>query len=561
MKLKKVPALALKILCIIFTAAAFSTGCKSTKAAPVPTPVATATPVPHREKIIFTFNGNMFWMDPDGTNRQEIFPDSNSKWFPSVSPDGYSIAYWVQNRTSYNIWVADLHKQAAYPVTFNDDTFDSSIQNFNFRNAPCFTPDSKYIIYAYHGDIWKMTRDGYDQVALTSTHNCFSPAISRDNRLVFVLKESYDTCNLYMQGINGQEPEKITNQSGKKAGSPAFSPDGRKIIYTVQDNDSINIFMVDPSVKSEDQLTFDGKSNSPAFSYDGTRIIYSNYLNNKYQPDIWMMNIDKTNRIKLTSEGGVSPVWLYQVLDAPLPANTPAASMAAKPEKEETVFDIKEAAAGAAALPVFTPVNPGTYVANDGLTDKLKVTTIQQGNKLLFYPVIHYDSALANIKPEFKPALDYMADILKAESSPIIIEGHTDNLPIKTKKYPSNYELSLARANSVKNYLVKHKGIAASRITVTGYGDSKPLVVNNTEINRYKNRRAQVVVITVVSEPAAKNTPVNVKVSVQNPANAAAPSNTPAVTAAVTPAPATTPETAAPVKVQFNSNSQKSIGW
>ena len=87
--------------------------------------------------------------------------------------------------------------------------------------------------------------------------------------------------------------------------------------------------MVDPSVKSEDQLTFDGKSNSPAFSYDGTRIIYYNYLNNKYQPEIWMMNIDKTNRIKLTSEGGVSPVWLYQVLDAPLPANTPTASMAA----------------------------------------------------------------------------------------------------------------------------------------------------------------------------------------------------------------------------------------
>ena len=553
MKLKKAPALALKILCIIFTAAAFLTGCKSTKSAPVPTPVATATPVPHREKIVFTFNGNMFWMDPDGSNRQEIFPDANSKWFPSVSPDGYSIAYWVQNRTSYNIWVADLHKQAAYPVTFNDDTFDSSIQNFNFRNAPCFTPDSKYIIYAYHGDIWKMTRDGYDQVALTSTHNCYSPAISGDNRLVFVLKESDDTCNLYMQGINGREPEKITNQSGKKAGSPAFSPDGKKIIYTVQDNDSINIFMVDPSVKSEDQLTFDGKSNSPAFSYDGTRIIYSNYLNNKYQPDIWIMNTDKTNRIKLTSEGGVSPVWLYQVLEAPLPANTPAASITQQPEKQEAVFDVKENT----ALPVFTPVNPGTYVANDGLTDKLKVTTIQQGNKLLFYPVIHYDSALANIKPEFKPALDYMADIIKAGSSPIIIEGHTDNLPIKTKKYPSNYELSLARANSVKNYLVKHKGIAALRITVTGYGDSKPLVANNTEINRYKNRRAQVVVITVVSEPAAKTTPVNVKVNVQNPANTAAP----AVTAAVTPQPATTPETAAPVKVQFNSNSQKSIGW
>ncbi|MGD0565825.1 MAG: OmpA family protein [Candidatus Goldiibacteriota bacterium] len=556
----------------------FFTGCNNNSKKNAIAVIATSTPVPHQEKIISTFNGNMYWMDTDGNNRQEIFPDANSKWFPAVSPDGFYIAYWVQNNKNYNIWIADLHKKTAYPVTFDEDTVDGDLQNFNFRNAPCFSADGQFIVYGRRGDIWKMTKDGYDQTAMTSTHNCLSPVLSKDNRLVFVMKENDDTCNLYIQDLNGRQPEKLTRQSGKKAGSPAFSPDGKKILYTVQDNDSINIFIIDTTDKNEDQLTFDGRSNAPSFSIDGSRIIYSSFLNNKYQPEIWEMNSDKTNKIKLTSAGGVSPVWLYQVLAEPLPTPTAAASPeAAKNTKQEAVFDVKETTSSAKssiapAQPTSAEptVNPLLYPAAE-TAETLKVTTVQQGNKLLLYPVIHYDSSLSNIKPEFKPALDDMARILKSSKSPVIIEGHTDNVPIKTKKFPSNYELSLARANAVKYYLVKKDGIDPSRITVTGFGDTKPAVPNDSSANKYINRRSEVVVISVVSEPAKETAVKVINQTADRPAvqqapkpvsiTVAAPVSVSTAAASPSTITAATPGTAAPVKVQIKSGPSKSISW
>jgi|GEM_PF-1728330 len=559
-----------KAACCAFAAVLLFTllaGCNNNKSKAAPAPIATSTPVPHQEKIIFTYNGNMYWMDSDGGNRQEIFPDSNSKWFPAVSPDGSFIAYWVQNKKSYNVWLADLNKKTAYPVTFDEDTVDGDLQNFNFRNAPCFSPDSQYILYGRRGDIWRMTRDGYDQTALTSTHNCISPVLSKDNRLVFVMKESDDTFNLYIQDLNGQQPEKLTRQSSKKVGSPAFSPDGRKVIYTVQDNDSVNIFMVDIAGRNEDQLTFDGKSNAPCFSSDGAKIIYSSFLNNKYQPEIWEMNYDKTGKVKLTNDGGVSPVWLYRVLAAPVAANTAVASPAVTP-KQENVFDIKETTSNVAHSPA-TPVPSAMPNSAANASGGLKVSTVQQGNKLLFYPVIHYDPSLSNIKPEFKPALDDMANIMRSNNSPIIIEGHTDNTPIKTKKFPSNYELSVARADAVKDYLVRKDGISASRITVTGFGDTKPAAPNDSESNKYINRRSEIMVISVVSEPITEPA-VKVTIKTLQPSRDLAPVNTPAPFTVSAPAAETstaavsavTPETASPVKVQMKSpGSSKSISW
>jgi flagellar motor protein MotB len=338
------------------------------------------------------------------------------------------------------------------------------------------------------------------------------------------------------------------------------------VIYTVQDNDSINIFLVDIAGRNEDQLTFDGKSNAPCFSSDGTKIIYSSFLNNKYQPEIWEMNYDKTNKVKLTKDGGVSPVWLYQILAAPVAANTAVPSPVIKP-KQEAIFDVKETTSNAAGSSA-TPVIREKTTAN--APEGLKVSTVQQGNKLLFYPVIHYDLSLSNIKPEFKPALDDMANIIKLNDSPIIIEGHTDNTPIKTKKFPSNYELSIARAESVKDYLVKKDGIPASRITVTGLGDTKPSVPNDSESNKYINRRSEIMVISVVSEPITEPA-VKVTMKTSQPARERALVNTPAaVTASASPAAVTltaavsavTPETASPIKVEMKrGNSSKSISW
>ena len=72
----------------------------------------------------------------------------------------------------------------------------------------------------------------------------------------------------------------------------------------------------------------------------------------------------------------------------------------------------------------------------------------------------------------------------------IQVEGHTDNLPISTKEYPSNWELSTARAIAVAKIMMNN-GIASDRINVAGYGEFKPIVKNNNQTNREKNRRIE----------------------------------------------------------------------
>jgi OOP family OmpA-OmpF porin len=74
-----------------------------------------------------------------------------------------------------------------------------------------------------------------------------------------------------------------------------------------------------------------------------------------------------------------------------------------------------------------------------------------------------------------------------------VIEGHTDN--VNTAEY--NQKLSEARANSVRQYLINHFGIKASRLTAVGYGLTKPIASNNTEEGRQKNRRVQAVIKTI----------------------------------------------------------------
>jgi len=77
----------------------------------------------------------------------------------------------------------------------------------------------------------------------------------------------------------------------------------------------------------------------------------------------------------------------------------------------------------------------------------------------------------------------------------VLIEGHTDNLPIRTAQYPSNWELSAARAARVLRYLVQKGGISPHRLTAVGYADTRPLVPNTTPANRAQNRRVDIAIL------------------------------------------------------------------
>ncbi len=91
------------------------------------------------------------------------------------------------------------------------------------------------------------------------------------------------------------------------------------------------------------------------------------------------------------------------------------------------------------------------------------------------------------------PAMEKIASVLRDTEYSILIEGFTDNLPIKTAKYPTNWELSAARAAAIVRLLVA-EGIDATRMAAVGYGSTQPVASNKTEEGRQKNRRVVVLV-------------------------------------------------------------------
>lgn len=128
--------------------------------------------------------------------------------------------------------------------------------------------------------------------------------------------------------------------------------------------------------------------------------------------------------------------------------------------------------------------------------------------------VIHVmESALfregsADLEPRAKAILDLVAEQIQSLPNHARIEGHTDNKPINTIKYPSNWELSSARATEVVRYLVDGHGFDPKKVSALGYGEFRPMVVNNNDENRAKNRRVDIVVLTTemtAAEPTSEN--------------------------------------------------------
>jgi len=471
----------LMIFLIIFVSIVNIMGCKKKKVVLPPTPTPTHIPIPSMEKIVYTYNGNMYWINIDGSGKEILFPDNNSKWFPSVSPSGWYIVYWVQKNSYYNLWLADLKINKTFQLTYDEDKLEGDIQNFKINNAPAWSNDETFIVYSRNKNIWKITKDGFNQESLTFSHNCISPSLSKDNKIVYVKIETQQTQNLYMREIGSQKEEKLTNYINKKVNSPCISNDGKKAIFALNYGENSDILIIDIQNKTIEQLTFDGKSLSPVFSFNNEKIVYTNFLNDKYQPELWIMDINKSEKNQITNSGGISPCWLYRILSEPIA--TPITITEQKIEEPiilETQIITEE---------IQQPIQ--TQIPQQYIEDELAIKLIKQDDNLLFYPVIHFDSGYSNIKKEFYNVLDEMIIILKKYESPIIIDGHTDNMPIHTKKYPSNYELSLDRAKQVKEYLIKN-GINSQRITIKGFSDTKPILPNDTPENMYKNRRTEI---------------------------------------------------------------------
>jgi chemotaxis protein MotB len=105
-----------------------------------------------------------------------------------------------------------------------------------------------------------------------------------------------------------------------------------------------------------------------------------------------------------------------------------------------------------------------------------------------------FASGTAQPAPQAQEIIAKIAEAIGNGGNPVIVEGHTDNVPIKTAQYPSNWELSSARAASVVRAL-QERGISPERLTASGLAQTKPRSSNDTEQGRRENRRVSLIVL------------------------------------------------------------------
>jgi chemotaxis protein MotB len=113
---------------------------------------------------------------------------------------------------------------------------------------------------------------------------------------------------------------------------------------------------------------------------------------------------------------------------------------------------------------------------------------------------ILFGSGRAELEDAGLDVIDRLVPTLAASRYRIIVEGHTDNLPIQTERFPSNWELSASRASSVVRYL-QLAGIEATRLSATGYADTRPIADNREDRGRASNRRVELIMQTEPDKP------------------------------------------------------------
>jgi chemotaxis protein MotB len=131
----------------------------------------------------------------------------------------------------------------------------------------------------------------------------------------------------------------------------------------------------------------------------------------------------------------------------------------------------------------------------DGKSSALSISIDERGVTIHIQEELLFPSGEAKLKGSSYKMLDSLSSALHKIPNDIRVEGHTDNIPIKTEEFPSNWHLSVTRAMNTGYYLIEHHKFSSDKLSVVGYGDSKPIVANTTEKNRALNRRVDIVVL------------------------------------------------------------------
>ena len=136
------------------------------------------------------------------------------------------------------------------------------------------------------------------------------------------------------------------------------------------------------------------------------------------------------------------------------------------------------------------------YAAEHGFAEAIETTVTQRGLVIrLLTDHVLYESGSAVLKPEAAPLLAEIARLVNLDRShDISVEGNTDDVPIATSEFPSNWELSVARATGVVTFMIGH-GVAARRLEASGVAGERPIAPNTSEGGRERNRRVEIALL------------------------------------------------------------------
>lgn len=140
------------------------------------------------------------------------------------------------------------------------------------------------------------------------------------------------------------------------------------------------------------------------------------------------------------------------------------------------------------------------FLESEGLTDEITANRTEEGVVLVLQDSVLFQPGKADVLESGELFLSEVGTLLEEIPNSVRVEGHTDTRPISNYRYPSNWELSGARASSVIRYLLDNFELDEERLSLAGYGEMKPVAKNDTKKNMAKNRRVEIIILDIQTE-------------------------------------------------------------
>lgn len=191
-------------------------------------------------------------------------------------------------------------------------------------------------------------------------------------------------------------------------------------------------------------------------------------------------------RPAVIDSGNISIVPQIRPQPAPIPTRKQVTSKG-RPRAEEKDFVAIKASLEA-------------YLLKKAAQDKVNVSITRRGLVVSLKEAGFFESGSATVKKESVELLNTIAESLGPYSNPFRVEGHTDNVPIHSGSFRSNWELSTTRATNIVHYLINSFEFEPDRMSAAGYGEYKPVADNANAEGRAKNRRVDLVMLSSESE-------------------------------------------------------------